>query len=227
MVDCVGLRGDGIAYEISFAVAASGEIAAARTELLSKVHRHLRHAGIALGIAGVAAPPPVAVPTIDELLAHSDLFGALTPDERKVLAARFVPASRRRGETLLRMGEVPEAVYLLTGGTVEITTDVGGPTHVLLRASPGDSVGMIALIVGGPSEATATALTPLDAYRLDKAGIAAALRERPDLAASLEVLAKRGMAWLRCEAAAHTDMQIEKQDMLLTRLREFLHRLNT
>ena len=36
MVDCVGLRGDGIAYEISFAVAASGEIAAARTEMLSQ-----------------------------------------------------------------------------------------------------------------------------------------------------------------------------------------------
>jgi small-conductance mechanosensitive channel/CRP-like cAMP-binding protein len=226
MVDCVGLRGDGTAYEISFAVAASGEIAAARTELLSKVHRHLRHAGIALGIAGVAAPPLVAVPTIDQLLAQSDLFGALTPDEQKVLAARFVPALHRRGETLLRMGEVPDAVYLLTSGTVEMTTNVGGPTHVLLRASPGDSVGMIALITGGPSEVTATALTALGAYRLDKNGIAAALRERPELSSSLEALAKRGLTWLRCEAAAHADMQTEKPEMLLARLRQFLHRLN-
>jgi CRP-like cAMP-binding protein len=226
MVDCVGLRGDGVAYEISFAVAASGEISAARTEMLSQVHRHLRHAGIPLGITGVATPPPVAVPTIAELLAESDVFGDLTSAEQKALAEQFVPASRRRGETLLLKGEVPNAVFLLTSGTVELTIDEGERTRVLLRASPGDSVGMIALIIGGPSEVTATALTALQAYRLDKAGIATALRERPELAANLEVLAKRGMTWLKCEAAAHTDMQIERSDMLLARLRQFLHRLN-
>jgi CRP-like cAMP-binding protein len=154
------------------------------------------------------------------------LFGALTAEEQKVLEAQFVPASRRHGETLLCKGEVPDAVFLLTSGTVEMTIDSGGPTRVLLRASPGDSVGMIALIIGGPSEVTATALTALQAYRLDKTGIAAALRERPELGASLEALAKRGLAWLRCEATAHTDMQIERPEMLLTRLRQFLHRLS-
>jgi small-conductance mechanosensitive channel/CRP-like cAMP-binding protein len=225
VVDCVGLRGDGIAYEISFAVAASGEIATARTEMLSKMHRHLRHAGIALGIAGVATPPPVAAPSLAELLEQSDMFGALTSEEQKVLEAQFVATSRKSGETLLRKGEVPEAVFLLISGTVEMTIDTGGPPRVLLRASPGDSVGMIALIIGGPSEVTATALTALEAYRLDKVGIAAALRERPELAASLEALAKRGLAWLRCEAAAHTDTRIEQPEMLLSRLRQFLHRL--
>jgi CRP-like cAMP-binding protein len=116
-------------------------------------------------------------------------------------------------------------VFLLISGTVEMKIDTGGPPRVLLRASPGDSVGMIALIIGGPSEVTATALTALEAYRLDKVGIAAALRERPELAASLEALAKRGLAWLRCEAAAHTDTRIEQPEMLLSRLRQFLHRL--
>jgi CRP-like cAMP-binding protein len=121
---------------------------------------------------------------------------------------------------------VPDAVFLLTSGTVEMTIEEGGTTRVLLRASPGDSVGMIALITGGPSEVTATALTALEAYRLDKTGIAAALRERPELATSLEALAKRGLAWLRCEAPTHNDMQTERPEMLLSRLRQFLHRLN-
>jgi small-conductance mechanosensitive channel/CRP-like cAMP-binding protein len=226
VIDCVGLRGDGVAYDISFAVAASGEIAAVRTEILSQVHRHLRHAGIALGITGIATPPRVPVPTLGELLAESDVFGALTPEERTVLAGQFILTSRKRGETLLCKGEEPEAVFLLTAGTAEMTTDEGGPTRVLLRASPGDSVGMIALIIGGPSQMTATALTALEAYRLDKTGIAAAMRERPELKASLEVLAKRGLAWLRCEAAAHEDLQIERPGMMLSRVRQFLHRLN-
>lgn len=145
------------------------------------------------------------------------MFGALTPDELDALAGQFVPASCKRGETLLRRGEVPQAVFLLTAGTAEMTTDEGGTTHVLLRASPGDSVGMIALIIGGPSEVAATALTALEAYRLDKTGIAAALRERPGLGPSLEALAKRGLAWLESEAAAHVDVQVEKPEMLLTR----------
>jgi hypothetical protein len=52
------------------------------------------------------------------------------------------------------------------------------------------------------------------------------LRAHPGLATSLEAQAKRGQAWLRCEAAAHENEQIEKPDMLLSRLRHFLQRLN-
>jgi predicted DNA-binding WGR domain protein len=37
----------------------------------------------------------------------------------------------------------------------------------------------------------------------------------------------RGQAWLRCEAQAHENREIANYDMMLDRLREFLHRLNT
>ncbi len=47
-VSCVGLQGDGIVYEIRFLVGTTGEIAAARTEMLAQVYNHLRHAGIPL-----------------------------------------------------------------------------------------------------------------------------------------------------------------------------------
>ena len=227
-IDCVGLKGDGIAYEINFSVRSSGEMATARTEMLSRVHRHLRHAGIALGVAGVAQPKPVAPPTITELLASSDAFGGLKPDEQDLLAGQFVACARHCGETLLVEGEEPQALFLLAAGTVEMTKREGGGTpRVLLRASPGDSVGMIALIIGGPSRVTATALTALKTYRLDKAGIAAALRERPELTANLEALAQRGLAWLECEVAAHADPHIERPEMLISRVRQFLHRLDT
>jgi hypothetical protein len=64
------------------------------------------------------------------------------------------------------------------------------------------------------------------AYSLGKADIAKVLRARPGLATSLETQAKRGQSWLRCEVAAHENEQIEKPDMLLSRLRQFLQRLN-
>jgi small-conductance mechanosensitive channel/CRP-like cAMP-binding protein len=225
-INCVGLQGDGTVYEIRFVVGATAEIAAARTEMLSLVHRHLRHAGISLGISGIAPPPSASVPTIAELMVESDLFGPLAPDERALFREHFCAVALEAGETLTREGELPEALFLIAAGTVELTRNEHGGKRVLLRASPGDSVGMISLMTGSASLVTATALTPVAAYSLDKRGIASVLRAHPGLAASLEAQARRGQAWLRCEAAAHENEQIEKPDMLVSRLRHFLQRIN-
>ena len=225
-IDCVGLGADEVAYEIRFVVGTTSEISAARTEMLLLVHRHLRHAGISLGASGITPPPPVSAPTIAELIAGSDGFGQLAPDEQALLAENFVAVTLDRDETLIREGEMFEAIFLLAAGTVELTHKVRADKHVLLRASPGDSVGMIGLITGTPSVATSTALTPVVAYRLDKTSLAALLHARPGMAASLEAQAKRGLAWLQCEAAAHENEQIDKPDMLLARFRQFLRRLN-
>jgi small-conductance mechanosensitive channel/CRP-like cAMP-binding protein len=226
-IECVSLLGDGNAYEIRFFVRSSDDVGPARTEMLAQIHRHLRHAGIGFGIGGVAPLPSPSVPTIAELLAQSDMFGALAPEERGLFAEHFVPVTWEKGETLIREGEMPEAVFLLSAGTVEVSRGEGNRRQVLLFASPGDSLGMIGLITGMASFVTDTALTPVAAYRLDKTGIAAVLRIRPGLQGSLEAQAKRGQAWLRCEAAAHQQEQMmQKPDMLLTRLRQFFHRLN-
>jgi small-conductance mechanosensitive channel/CRP-like cAMP-binding protein len=226
-VECVSLAGDGNAYDVRFSVKTSDEVSPARTEMLGQIHRHLRHAGIGFGVGGVAPLPSPAVPGIADLLAESDMFGALTPEERGVFPEHFVPVTWEKGETLIREGEMPEALFLLSGGTVEVACGEGNRRQVLLFASPGDSVGMIGLITGMASFFTATALTPVTAYRLDKTAIAAVLRTSPGLAGSLEAQAKRGRAWLRCEASAHEQGQMmQKPDMLLPRLRQFLHRLN-
>jgi small-conductance mechanosensitive channel/CRP-like cAMP-binding protein len=226
-INCVGLQGDGVVYEIHFVVGATGEIGAARTEMLSQVHRHLRHAGISLGISGVAPLPSASVPTLRQLIAESELFGPFAAEEQALLGEHFVAVTHEPGETLIREGEIPEALFLLATGTVELAHGKDAGKQVLVRASPGDSIGTLALITGRGALLTATALTAVTAYSLDKAAIAAVLRARPALATSLEAQAKRGQAWLRCEAAAHKNEQIERPDMLLSRLRHFLQRLNT
>jgi len=226
-VECVSLLGDGNTYEVGFHVRSSEEVRPARTEMLAQIHRHLLHAGIGFGVGGVAPLPSPSAPAIGDLLAESDMFGALAPEERGLFAEHFVPVRLEKGETLIREGEMPEAVFLLSGGTVEIARDQGPRRQVVMRSSPGDSIGMIGLITGMASFVTATALTPVTAYQLDKTAIAMVLRARPELQGSLEAQARRGHAWLRCEAAAHEQEQLmQKPDMLLARLRQFLHRLN-
>jgi small-conductance mechanosensitive channel/CRP-like cAMP-binding protein len=227
VVTCTGLRGDGNQYQIRFTVGFSRDIEAARTELLGLIHRHLRHAGIGLGVEGIAPLPPAPCPALADVMAESDLFGRLAPDERGVFAEHFAAETYEAGATLVCQNEMPKAVFLIASGTVELTRQDASGTRMLMRASPGDSICAMAMIAGMPSLFTATALTPVSAYGLNVESIAAVMRIRPELNASLETQARRGSAWVRCETEAHEDIMIGRSDMLLTRLRQFLQRLNT
>ena len=121
---------------------------------------------------------------------------------------------------------MPDAFYLLSGGTVELTRGNGVARQVVLRASPGDIIGMISLIMGTPLSTTATALTPVTTYKLDKECIAAVLRLHPTLAGTLEAQAKHGRAWLMSAVDAQEHGETPEPQLVLHRLREFLHRLN-
>ena len=221
-VACIALQGDGAVYEIGFSVASSTVLAAARTELAGQLHRHLRHAGIALAVPGVAPPPRITVPTPAELLEQSELFGVIEPAQRDLLAQHFTATWLQPGDTLIREGDKPEALFVVASGTAEITRKTSGAPRVVYRLGPGETLGAIGLITGSPYAATATALTPLQAYRLDRHDIAAAIDAEPGLAAGLEALAKRGMAALRRDAEAHEDAQLVHPEMFLSRLRSFL-----
>ena len=222
MVACTGLRGDGNVFDVRFTVGISRDIEPARTEALSLIHRHLRYAGIGLGVEGVTPLPHAAPPTLSDIMAESDLLGQLPPDERHVFAEHFVAKTYEAGETLVHQNDIPKVVYLIAAGTVELSRDDDRGTRVLMRVSPGDSISAMSLIAGMPSPSTAIALTPVSAYCLDAEAIAAALRKRPALATSLEEQAKRGAAWVRCEAEVHEEVLSGPPDMLLSRLRQFL-----
>ena len=225
-VTCTGLHGDGSVYEINFSVSSSDDLAQARNELFTHIHRHLRHSGIVLGIAGVATPDRVQEPTAAQLLAESDLFCVIEASRRDELAAHFTPHWLQPGETLIREGEMPEALFVIASGTAEITRNEPGGPRVVYRMSPGESLGAVGLITGTPFTATATALTPLKAFRLDKADIAAAIKATPELAIGLETLAQRGQAALMRSAVTHEDVQLARPEMFLPRLRHFLHLLS-
>jgi small-conductance mechanosensitive channel/CRP-like cAMP-binding protein len=224
-VTCSGLYGDGTRYEVWYFVPSSEELSSARTEITTQIHRHLRHAGIPQAVTGLATTTPVPAPAIIELLAQSDVFGVLEPDERELLAEHFVRTSFERGDTLIREGDTPDALFLLASGTVDLSKARGEGAGLSLRLGPGESFGMIGLLMGIPYAVTATALTPLAAYRLDKEGIAASIRARPELAVGLEALARRAHESLLREVTANEHAPLKQPELFLARLRQFLSRL--
>jgi CRP-like cAMP-binding protein len=225
-VACVELAGQGVVWEIGFSVASTAGLAAARTELLGQIHWHLRHAGIALAVAA-GATPPVPVPTLGQLLAESDLFGVVPATEREMLIPYFKLTRLTRGQTLIREGDDPQALFLIAFGAAEITVESPAGPRVVYRMGPGGSLGAIGLITGAPYAATATALTDLQAWRIGRSELSAAIKARPELAVALEELARRGQDALRRDAVAPEQTETTRPEMFLSRLRSFLHTLGS
>ena len=219
---CIALAGDGGHYEIGFSIESSAVLGAARTELLEQVHRHLRHAGIALAVPGLAVLPALSPPDLRALLEASDLFGVVDPEDREHLASFFSPHWLQPDETLIRQGDTPEAMFLIASGSAEVSIERADGAEVVRRMGPGESLGAIGLITGQSYAATATATTPLKAFRIGRSDIAAAIREKPDMAVALEALARRGQDALRRDVA-HEAGEPVRPDMFLGRLRNFLH----
>jgi small-conductance mechanosensitive channel/CRP-like cAMP-binding protein len=221
-----GLVGDGSTYEIVYSVGSTADLVAARTELLSQVHRHLLYAAIALAVAGVASPPPVPPTTIADLLARSDVFSALPAEERALLAPHFAATPLDQGTKLIGQDEVPTALFLIASGTVEVTREDGGVRRVMARLGPGESLGLVGLFTGQPHPATGIALCNVEAYTLDKASVAAALKVCPNMAVGLEALARRRAQVLaQVNASVHEGDEPEHSEAFLVRIRQVLHRL--
>ena len=220
-----GLAGDGSIFDISFAVPSTERLGAARAELFSNIHTHLRHAGIGLGVPGVAVFQQITVPTVHTILEQSDLFGVLDPAARNLLADHFRPLWLEQDQILIRQHGIPEALFLIASGAVEITIDKGAGPVLLHRLSPGQTLGAIGLITETAYEVTATAMTPVKVFRLEKADISAAIKIDPAVAAGLEMLAHRGQAALRRFATPKEEAQLARPDYFVLRLQSFLKRL--
>jgi hypothetical protein len=226
VIECTSLQGDGNLFEIWFSVADTDRLANARTELFAQLHRHLRHAGIAPGIAGVAAVPRAAAFSPAELMARSDLFGGIADPQRDLIAQHLTEIQLLAGATLIEQGAIPTALFVIAAGALEITIQRPGEArHVAARMGPGETLGAVGLITGSPYAATATALTGVRAYKLDKAAVAAAIEQMPALRDGLEAVAELGQVALRRDVTAPENHAPAQPDMFRIKLRHFLSAL--
>jgi small-conductance mechanosensitive channel/CRP-like cAMP-binding protein len=219
------LQGDGATYEIAFSVPSSESLAAAQSELLAQVQRHLFHAAIPMAVGGVAEAPALLVPGASDLITQSDVIGHLRPDERDTLAGEMVDVSFDEGESLFKQGDPVEALYLVLAGTVGIVRQQTDGTELHRRMSPGSCLGLVGLVTGSPFAASARALTSVKAFRLGKDGLTRAIQAKPELLPSLESLARRIQSSMKEDTGVDEDHRAEQVEAFQTRIRLFLRRL--
>ncbi|APV51013.1 hypothetical protein BWI17_15760 [Betaproteobacteria bacterium GR16-43] len=157
------------------------------------------------------------------VLAHCELFGSLTEEERSQLASKLVHAPFVKGDTITRQGDVAHWLYILDAGRAEVVHESPTGKHPLATLLAGSAFGEMGLMTGEPRGATVIARTDVECYRLDKASLEAILRARPDVAKEISrVLATREEDRLNAIAAeSNGSMKASTSDVILTRIRDF------
>jgi len=92
-------------------------------------------------------------------------------------------ASFARGDTIYASGEDDTSMMLIVKGRVEISrSSVDGRRSILTHLGPGDVLGELAALDGGPRSADAFAVTPVRGRVLPRDRVLPLLRQTPDAA---------------------------------------------
>lgn len=140
---------------------------------------------------------PVA--TITDHLQRIGIFTGCSSSDLALLARAADELSLPSGTELTRQGDIGREAFVLLTGRAEVRRD--GTT--VAQLGPGDVVGELSLLDGGPRSATVVAGTDLDVLVLSRPAFHAVLDEIPTLAHRLLVtLARRLRA---AEDQSHLD----------------------
>jgi CRP-like cAMP-binding protein len=95
---------------------------------------------------------------VTDLLRTMDIFEALPSEELEKIAQLLRERRLLESEVLCRQGEPGDALFIVTGGRIRLSTmDPSGNEKVLTYFTDGQFFGEMALLTGAPRSATATA----------------------------------------------------------------------
>lgn len=114
------------------------------------------------------------------------ILDCLSPEDREIVEARFVHHSYAAGHTVISHMDEDRDVFFVLEGRVRATLYSSTGREVdYSDAGPGDVVGELAAIDGGPRSATVEALERARLARLPAAAFHELLNSRPSFAAAL------------------------------------------
>lgn len=125
--------------------------------------------------------------------AHGSLLSVLDPGAVAILRQRGIERTFEEGSFLMRQGDLAGAMYLILEGTVRVerrVPAVAAPLHIA-DLGPGDIVGEIAIVIGGPRAASVRALSRVATIELSHEATLEAVLELPGLPVVLRQIARR------------------------------------
>ena len=154
---------------------------------------------------------------------RTELFAHLPAEEQSMLAKHLIHAPFVAGDIITRQGAVAHWLYLIVQGEAQVFVE--GPQGLQGRLAvatlrDGAFFGEMGMLTGEPRSATVMAVTGVDCYRLDKAGFAQVLQQRPDIAKEITAIVEARNAQ-RTVLLAQAGTHVRPSDDLLERIRRF------
>ena len=130
------------------------------------------------------------------------------------------------GELIVRQGDAGDSMYIIISGEVAINyAGKDGAEMQVAVVSPGDFFGEASLLTGETRNSSAIALTRVDCYELEKAGLEGVLSSRADLAEDMSVVLAHRLTELdSTRQRLHLEtarLQEADQTQILARIRRF------
>jgi CRP/FNR family transcriptional regulator/voltage-gated potassium channel len=131
--------------------------------------------------------------SVEETLAHVELFSELEKDDLERLAKVTVSREFETGDVIVREGELGVAFYIVAKGKVEVVKDLGAPNEqVLATMSEGDFFGEMSLFDNEVRSASVRAAAETECLVLTKWDFNAELTTSPTIThAMFRILARR------------------------------------
>jgi len=124
------------------------------------------------------------------------LFARVPLDVCKVLAYLSTSETFQPGDHLVRQGDHAEAFYYVTCGKAAVVRDCNGAEVIVKELGPGDSLGGLALILGGKSLYGVRAVEETTALTLTREKFLKTVQRFPQVEpALLQSLAEHVLAW--------------------------------
>jgi CRP/FNR family transcriptional regulator, cyclic AMP receptor protein len=153
-------------------------------------------------ISGLLAGLRVERSAVIGLLEKTPFFGGLPALLLDKIAAKLRERRYQSGERLFGRGDDGARLFLVIEGRVRLSVVTEDGREIAFRqAGPGDVIGEIAVLDGGPRTADATALSAAHVMLLERSDIMALMRAEPEIGLS-------AVAFL-CKRMRDTSAQLE------------------
>lgn len=126
------------------------------------------------------------MPSAEELLRTTPIFSRLSPDDRHKMAAVATVREFARGEVIFEQESPSDAFYAITAGRVKIFKMMPNGKDLILEVfGPGDPLGAVAVYLGRPFPASASALEDTTCVLIPRGDFFRLLEQHPSLVRGL------------------------------------------
>lgn len=125
-----------------------------------------------------------------EELGAIEVFRGLSPEQMALLVQRIKKKSVPAGEILFRQNDVPDDMYFIISGDVNIFRGEDSSREEIATLGAGDTFGEMGILSDQPRTASAEAKSQLYLYTLEQSDVDTILKNAPELKSKLNELAR-------------------------------------